>query len=56
MSVRYLHGAVARVYGRIPWRVLSAPARTALVKRREDGAWKDLFAEIFDGAPPAAVA
>ena len=31
-SVRYLHAAVAAEYGRIPWRVLSVPARTALFK------------------------
>lgn len=54
VSVRYLHGAVARVYGPIPWRVLSAPARTALLKRCADAALTDLFAETFDGALPAA--
>ena len=54
ISVRYLHGAVAPVYGRIPWRVLSAAAQTALLKRREDAALANLFSETFDGAPPAA--
>lgn len=54
LSVRYLHGAVARAYGRIPWRVLSAPARAALLKRRRDPGLADLFAQTFDEAPPAA--
>ena len=54
MSVRYLHGAVASVYGRIPWRVLPTPARTALLKRRGDAALTDLFSGTFDGAPAAA--
>jgi len=53
-AVRYLHGAVAPEYGPIPWRVLSAPARTALLKRRRDPALTEFFAETFDGVPPAA--
>jgi len=53
-SVRYLHSAVANVYGPIPWRVLSAPACTALLKKCRAEALTDLFAETFDGAPPAA--
>ena len=52
VSVRYLHGAVASVYGPIPWRVLSPPARAALLKRRGDPVLSGLFAETFDGAPP----
>jgi hypothetical protein len=52
-SVRYLHGAVAPVYGRIPWRVLSAPARAALQRRRRDSDLMCLLAETFDVAPPA---
>lgn len=55
MSVRYLHGAVALVYGRIPWRVLSPPARAALLKRRRDPSLADLFAETFDEAPATQV-
>lgn len=51
MSAHYLHTVIAPAYGRIPWRVLSPPARTALLNRRED-AMTDLFAEMFDGAPP----
>jgi hypothetical protein len=50
MAVRYLHGAVAAVYGRIPWRVLSAGSRSALRKRC--GAIADLLGEVFDGLPP----
>ena len=53
-SVRYMHGGIADVYGRIPWRVLPARARTALLKRRGEAALTDLFAETFDDAPPAA--
>jgi hypothetical protein len=53
-SVRYLHGAVAPLYGRIPWRVFSAPARAALLKRRREPALADLFAETFDALPPPA--
>jgi hypothetical protein len=53
-SVRYLQGAVASVYGRIPWRVLSSPARIALLKRRREAVLCDLFAETFDGAMPAS--
>ena len=52
-SVHYLQGSAASVYGRIPWRVLSASARIALLKRRWDAALWDLFAETFDGALPA---
>jgi hypothetical protein len=52
-SVRYLHGAVASVYGRIPWRVLPDAARTALLKRR-DASFADLLTETFDGVPPGA--
>jgi hypothetical protein len=51
-SVRYLHGAVASIYGPIPWRVLPARPRTALLKRCRDTALLELCAEIFDGAPP----
>ena len=53
-AVRYQHGAIASEYGRIPWRVLSAPARTALVKRCGDAAAMEMLAETFDGAPPVA--
>jgi len=48
VSVRYLHGAVASEYGLIPWRVLPAPARTALLKRRRDAALAHLFVETFE--------
>jgi hypothetical protein len=51
-SVRYLHGAIATSYGPIPWRVLPARPRTALLKRCGDTALVELCAEIFDGAPP----
>jgi hypothetical protein len=50
-SVRYLHGTVAPVYGRIPWRVLPARPRTVLIKRLGDTA-RDLVGETFDGAMP----
>jgi len=53
-AVRYHQGAVASDYGRIPWRVLSAPARNALLKRCGDAASMEILAETFDGAPPAA--
>src|SRR5262249_7543298 len=53
-SVRYLHGSIASVYGPIPWRVLSAPARTALLKRRRDADLTDLFVETFEDEPPSA--
>jgi hypothetical protein len=52
-SVRYLGGAVAHIYGRIPWRVLPDAARAALLKRR-DAPLADLLAETFDGVPTAA--
>lgn len=52
MAVRYLHGAVAPAYGRIPWRVLSARGRIALRKRCGTTALTDVLAEIFDGSPP----
>ena len=52
VSVRYLHGAVARVYGLIPWRVLTPPARAALLKRCSDPALMDLVAQTFDETPP----
>jgi hypothetical protein len=51
-AVRYWHGAVAPVYGRIPWRVISARGRIALRKRCGTSALTDLLAEIFDGSPP----
>lgn len=50
MSIRYLHGAVAPVYGSIPWRVLPAPARTALRKRCGDAALADFLSDTFHGA------
>jgi len=53
-SLRYLHGAVAQEYGRIPWRVLPAPAGAALLKRRGDPALTSLLDETFDAAPTAA--
>ena len=49
-SVRYLHGTVALVYGRIPWRVLPARARTVLTKMLGDTEVRDLIEETFDGA------
>ncbi len=52
-SVRYLQGGIAPVYGRIPWRVLPAPARTALLKRRGAVVLTDIFDETPDGAPAA---
>jgi len=51
-SLHYMHGTVAPVYGRIPWRVISAPARKALLKRRGETAVAEVVAEIFDGALP----
>jgi hypothetical protein len=51
-SVRYLHGAVAPIYGRIPWRVVPGRARTALLKTCGNMAVTDLVCEIFDGALP----
>jgi hypothetical protein len=48
-SVRYLHGAIDAAYGRIPWRVLPAPARNALRKRRDA---LEFLAPVFE---PAAV-
>ena len=53
-SVRYLHGSVASVYGRIPWRVLSARVRAALLKKSGEAELADLFGESFEGPPPAA--
>ena len=50
-SVRYLQGAVASAYGPIPWRVLPARPRAALLKEFRDTALLELCAEIFD-APP----
>jgi hypothetical protein len=47
-----LHGAVAPVYGRIPWRVLPDRTRSALRKRCGATALTDLLGEIFDGPPP----
>lgn len=51
ISVRYLHGTVAGAYGRIPWRVLTPPARAALLKRCADPALMDLIAQTFEEAP-----
>src|SRR5262249_20204087 len=51
-SVRYLHGAVASMYGRIPWRVLSARARNAPLKRPGDATLLEFCGEIFDSALP----
>lgn len=53
MAIRYLHGSVAPVYGRIPWRIIPAPARDALLRRRVDANSKGLLAEIFDDLPAA---
>jgi hypothetical protein len=49
MSVHYLHGSIAAEYGRIPWRVLPAPARKAFLKRSGDDAFTQILGETFDG-------
>jgi len=51
-SIRYLHAAVVQTYGPIPWRVLPARSRSALLKRRGTSALSQLCADVFDGAPP----
>jgi len=53
-SVRYLHGAVAPVYGRIPWRVLPEPTAAALLKMRGGAGSADVFSDTFSGAPEEA--
>jgi hypothetical protein len=53
-SVRYLMGAVAPVYGRIPWRVVPAAARNGILKVRMDSGLGDFIDQIFEDAPGAS--
>ncbi len=53
MAIRYLHGCVSAVYGRIPWRVAPAAVRGAFLKRRVDARSKELLGQIFDDLPAA---
>jgi hypothetical protein len=51
LSVRYHHGAIAPVYGRIPWRVLPAAAADVFRRRRLDTPLEDVLHQTFEDAP-----
>jgi len=50
-AIRYLQAGVSLVYGRVPWRILPEPVRSALLKRRLDPALLDLVNQVFDAVP-----
>jgi hypothetical protein len=49
-GLRYLQAPIVDEYGRVPWRILPAPARTALLKLR-DGTHLSLLDEVIEGLP-----
>jgi hypothetical protein len=53
-SIRYLMGAVAPVYGRIPWRVVPAARRSRLLKIGQDLGLSDFLDQTFEDAPGAS--
>src|SRR5262249_22766492 len=48
VSIRYLHGVVAPVYGRIPWRVVPAPVRGVVLKIRRESGLSDFIDQTFE--------
>uniref|UniRef100_Q026D4 Uncharacterized protein n=1 Tax=Solibacter usitatus (strain Ellin6076) TaxID=234267 RepID=Q026D4_SOLUE len=52
-SIRYLQSEIAMEYGRVPWRILPAPARSMFLKRRPDTGLLELLHQVFDGVPEA---
>lgn len=50
-GIRYLQAELSLVYGRIPWRILPALVRQALLKKRLEPALLDVLNEIFDTLP-----
>jgi hypothetical protein len=49
-GLRYLESPIIDEYGRVPWRVLPAPARSALLKLRRDPRLA-LLDEVIEGLP-----
>jgi len=52
-SIRYLQSEISMEYGRVPWRILPAPAQSIFLKRRPDAALLELLHQAFDGLPDA---
>ena len=52
-SIRYLQSEISMEYGRVPWRILPAPAQSIFLKRRPDAALLELLHQAFDGLPEA---
>jgi hypothetical protein len=50
-AIRYLESQVSSVYGRVPWRIVPAPARATLLKIRPGPALRELFDQVFDALP-----
>jgi hypothetical protein len=54
-AIRYFQTEISIEYGRVPWRILPAPAQTIFVKRPPDHALLQLLNQVFDGFPEAAL-
>ena len=50
-AIRYLEAEVSLTYGRVPWRILPTPMRTAFLKRRPDAGLLELLNQAFDDLP-----
>ena len=50
-AIRYFQSGIGLEYGRVPWRILPAPLRTALLKRRLEPALIEILNEVFDALP-----
>jgi hypothetical protein len=54
-AIRYWASQLSPVYGRVPWRILPAAARTALFRRRYPRLMEQL-SQVFDSVPEAFTA
>jgi hypothetical protein len=52
-AIRYLQAEVSLEYGLVPWRILPAPARAALLRTRHHPDVLELLHQVFEGLPEA---